>query len=122
MLYMNRPYTCSSWLYTLCSMNITSLIPLLQIHVQYCSIHVLHVDGDCDQLRSNNLPGLLEGGTLGAVLEFMERYQTKLAQIDSRKLEVEGQQNKLSEEVKVMQAKVNAINPEKKGKKTEDVQ
>ena len=51
----------------------------------------------------------------------MERYQTKLAQIDSRKLEVEGQQSKLSEEVKVMEAKADAINPEK-GKETEDVQ
>ena len=51
----------------------------------------------------------------------MERYQTKLAQIDSRELEVKGQQSKLSEEVKVMQAKADAVNPEK-GKKTEDVQ
>lgn len=99
----------------------------------YCRVHVpIHVLQslltcitystmcDVDQQR-NNLPGLLEGGTLGAVLEFMERYQTKLAQIDSRKLEVEGQQSKLSEEVKVIQAKADAINPEKE-KKTEDVQ
>ena len=51
----------------------------------------------------------------------MQRYHDKLAQIDSRKLEVKGQRTKLSEEVKVLQAKVDNLNPDKK-KATQEVQ
>ena len=51
----------------------------------------------------------------------MQRYHDKVAQIDARKLEVKGQQKKLSEEVKVMQARVDNLNPNKK-KATQDVQ
>ena len=73
-----------------------------------------------DQRPNNNLPELLEGEAVGAVLHFMHRYHDKLAQIDSRKLEVKGQRTKLSEEVKVLQAKVDNLNPDKK-KATQEV-
>ena len=74
-----------------------------------------------DQRPNNNLSELLEGEAVGAVLQFMQRYRDKLAQIDSRKLEVKGQQSKLSEEVKVLQVKADNLNPDKK-KATQEIQ
>ena len=73
-----------------------------------------------DQRPNNNLPELLEGESVGAVLHFMQRYHDKLTQIDSRKLEVKGQRSKLSEEVEVLQARVDGLNPNKK-KATQEV-
>ena len=77
--------------------------------------------GEDEEGSGQLLPHLLEGGALGAVLEFMQRYQEKLGQLDSRKLEVEGQRSKLTEEVKVMRAKADKLNPAKKDKDTESV-
>ena len=67
------------------------------------------------------MPGLLGGGAVGAVLHFMQCYQEKLAQIDTRSLEVKEQRDKLTKELKVLQVKVNQLNPNK-NKDTEEIQ
>ena len=86
-----------------------------------CCICLPQPKGEEEEGSGQLLPQLLEGEALGAVLEFMQRYQEKLGQLDSRKLEVEGQRNKLTEEVKVMCAKADKLNPAKKDKDTESV-
>ena len=58
---------------------------------------------------------------MAAMMEFMERYQEKLAGLDGRILEGQTQQQQLQEKIKVLQAKANKINPEAKGKETETV-
>ena len=48
------------------------------------------------------------------VLEFMTQYQEKLSTLDERVFEVLMQQKKLEEEKKVLQAKADKLNPNKK--------
>ena len=67
------------------------------------------------------MPGIVAGGTVGAVLRFMERYQEKLAHIDARNREVKNRHDKLTEEVKVLQAKVGRLDPNRE-KETEEIQ
>lgn len=56
------------------------------------------------------------------IMEFMERYQTQLALLDERSMELCHQQKNLEDEKKVLEAKVAQLNPENTiSEKTESI-
>ena len=74
------------------------------------------------EAERNVFSQLLEGSAVVALVEFMERYEEKLAALDRRILEVGTHQQKLKEEVKVLQANAERVNPQTRARETEIIQ
>ena len=79
-------------------------------------------DSGKEEAERSVFPQLLEGSAVVAMVEFMERYEEKLAMLDRRILEGQTHQLKLKEEVKVLQANANRINPHTRAKEIETIQ
>lgn len=60
-----------------------------------------------------NMEELVANNTVDGVLGFMERYQSRMADLDNRVLELEQQWKKLQEEIKVLEDRADKVNPNK---------
>ena len=56
---------------------------------------------------------LVAANTVTGVLEFMESYQSRMADLDDRLLNLEQQCKKLQEEIKVLEDRADKVNPHK---------
>ena len=70
-------------------------------------IHTLQDEGE-------GLGQLVDQGNVAMVMEFFESYQSKMASLDGKILEVQEEQTRVLERIKVLKANAEKINPDKK--------
>ena len=69
-----------------------------------CLAHTLQDEGE-------TLGQLVDQGMVGMVMEFFENYQSKMASLDGKILELNEEQTRVQERIKVLKANVEKINP-----------
>ncbi len=73
------------------------------------------------QGEGESLGGLVEGSRVTGVMEFLQRYETKVASLDERILGVGRDRKKLEGRLQVLKTNAGKINPETKVTPTETV-